>query len=192
MSHLLARLGDGLARPEIRGGLWAARVVPGWHAAVMAPLQFVMGDATSPQAAGSKVIAHVCNDLGGWGKGFVLAVSRCWPQPERDYRDWHRLRAENDFGLGAVRLVQVLPDVWVANMIGQHGIKRGSSGPPIRYDAVERCLTTLGAEAGRIGASVHMPRIGCGLAGGRWERIEPLVVTHLCQRGIAVTVYDFE
>lgn len=119
-------------------------------------------------------------------------MSRRWPQPERDYRDWHGRRADNDFGLGAVRLVQVETDVWVANMIGQHGIKRGSGGPPIRYDAVERCLTTLGAEAGRIGTSVHMPLIGCGLAGGRWKRIEPLVVTNLCQRGIAVTVYDFE
>ncbi|MEV6001124.1 Appr-1-p processing protein, partial [Streptomyces griseomycini] len=27
---------------------------------------------------GVKVIAHVCNDIGGWGKGFVLAVSRRW------------------------------------------------------------------------------------------------------------------
>lgn len=35
-------------------------------------LRFVRGDATSPQAAGPKVIAHVCNDRGGWGKGFEL------------------------------------------------------------------------------------------------------------------------
>ena len=38
--------------------------------------------------------------------------------------------------------------------------------------------------------SVHMPRIGCGLAGGTWERIEPLIVKVLCERGIPVTVYD--
>jgi hypothetical protein len=36
-----------------------------------------------------------------------------------------------------------------------------------------------------------MPRIGCGLAGGRWERIEPIVVATLCERDIATTVYDF-
>jgi O-acetyl-ADP-ribose deacetylase (regulator of RNase III) len=155
-------------------------------------LRIIRGDATSPQASGPKVIAHVCNDLGGWGKGFVVAVSRRWPEPERDYRQWHRHRAANDFGLGAVRLVPVRPDIWVANMIGQHGIKRGSAGPPIRYEAVERCLTTLGDHALRLGASVHLPRIGCGLAGGRWERIEPLVVAALCDRDVAVTVYDFD
>lgn len=169
----------------------ARSVVSGWHPAGVTPLRIIKGDATSPQAAGPKVIAHVCNDLGGWGKGFVVAVSRRWPQPERDYREWHRHRADNDFGLGAVRLVQVQADIWVANMIGQHGLQGGSGGPPIRYDAVERCLATLSGEAKRLGASVHMPRIGCGLAGGRWEQIEPLVTAQLCENGIAVTVYDF-
>jgi hypothetical protein len=31
----------------------------------------------------------------------------------------------------------------------------------------------------------------CGLAGGRWERIEPLIVQTLCEKDVAVTVYDF-
>jgi O-acetyl-ADP-ribose deacetylase (regulator of RNase III) len=158
----------------------------------MVPPRFIKGDATSPQAKGPKIIAHVCNDIGGWGKGFVLALSRRWPEPERDYRDWHRHRAGNGFGLGEVRLVRVQPDLWVANMIGQHGIRRGSAGPPIRYEAVGRCLMTVGAHALRLDASVHMPRIGCGLAGGRWDRIEPFVVAALSEREIAVTVYDVD
>lgn len=157
----------------------------------MTPLTIVQGDATSPQAKGPKVIAHICNDLGGWGKGFVVAISKRWPQPERAYRDWHRNRASNDFGLGAVQLVAVTPDIWVANMVGQHGMKAGSKGPPIRYEAVERCLTTLADEALRLHASVHMPRIGCGLAGGTWDRIEPIITRTLSARDIAVTVYDF-
>ena len=154
------------------------------------PLRIVHGDATSPQAKGPKIIAHLCNDQGRWGKGFVLAISRRWPEAEHDYRYWHRNRADNDFGLGAIRLVQVQSDIWVANMVGQHGIKRGSGEPPIRYEAVEQCLASLGDAALRLHASVHMPRIGCGLAGGRWEKIEPLIVATLCQRQIPVAVYD--
>jgi O-acetyl-ADP-ribose deacetylase (regulator of RNase III) len=157
----------------------------------MMPLTIIKGDATNPQAKGPKVIAHICNDLGGWGKGFVLAISKRWPQPELDFCEWHRARAGNDFGLGATRLVQVKPDTWVANMIGQHGIKTGSSGAPIRYDAVEHCLTALTEQVLVRGASVHMPRIGCGLAGGTWGRIEPIILRTLCERDIAVTVYDF-
>jgi O-acetyl-ADP-ribose deacetylase (regulator of RNase III) len=157
----------------------------------MEALRFVRGDATAPKADGPKIIAHICNDAGGWGAGFVMAVSRRWPEPEQAYRRWHRERERNDFGLGATQLVQVGEDVWVANMVAQRGTGP-SEGPPIRYDAVRRCLETVAGHAERLGASVHMPRIGCGLAGGRWERIEPLITATLGERGVATTVYDLD
>ncbi|MFJ8441425.1 macro domain-containing protein [Kitasatospora griseola] len=152
---------------------------------------YLRGDATAPQGKGVRVVAHVCNDLGGWGKGFVLALSRRWPEPEAAYRRWHRERAGNDFELGAVQLVQVESYLWVANMVGQRGVRTGrSTGVPVRYEAIDTALATLGGHARRLGASVHMPRIGCGLAGGRWERIEPLVTARLAACGTPVTVYD--
>lgn len=53
-------------------------------------------------------------------------------------------------------------------MIGQHGIYKDSKGlPPIRYDAVRQCLKEVALFAIDHKASVHMPRIGCGLAG--WQ-----------------------
>lgn len=122
--------------------------------------------------------------------GNVLAISRRWPEPEKSYRAWHRERASNDFGLGAVRFVQVEPYVWVANMVGQRGIRTGSKGVPVRYEAIDAALERLAEKAADLGASVHMPRIGCGLAGGKWSRVEPLVTDRLVRRGIAVTVYD--
>jgi len=122
----------------------------------------------------------------------VLAVSRRWPEPEKEYRAWHRARAANDFGLGAVRFVQVERYIWVANMIGQRGTRTGSKGVPVRYEAIDTALGLLADRAAQLGASVHMPRIGCGLAGGKWSRIEPLVTERLVRRGIAVTVYDHE
>ncbi|MFC3573924.1 macro domain-containing protein [Streptomyces yaanensis] len=156
----------------------------------MSGITYVRGDATVPFGKGVKVIAHVCNDIGGWGKGFVLAVSRRWPEPEKAYRAWHRERASNDFGLGALQLVQVERHVWVANMIGQRGIRTGSKGVPVRYEAIDAALARLADEASALGASVHMPRIGCGLAGGKWARVEPLISERLVGRGVAVTVYD--
>ncbi|WP_030855846.1 macro domain-containing protein [Streptomyces sp. NRRL S-37] len=156
----------------------------------MSEITYVRGDATVPSVKGVKVIAHVCNDIGGWGKGFVLAVSRRWPEPEAAYRAWHRDRAANDFALGAVQLVQVERYVWVANMIGQRGTRTGSKGVPVRYEAIDTALARLADRATELDASVHMPRIGCGLAGGTWSRIEPLITERLVRRGIPVTVYD--
>ncbi|MER6788947.1 Appr-1-p processing protein [Streptomyces sp. NPDC000658] len=156
----------------------------------MSEIAYVRGDATVPSVKGVKVIAHVCNDIGGWGRGFVVALSRRWPEPEAAYRAWHRERASNDFALGALQTVQVQRDVWVANMIGQRGVRTGSKGAPVRYDAIDAALARLADRALELGASVHMPRIGCGPAGGKWSRVEPLVAGRLAARGVAVTVYD--
>ncbi|MFD7999815.1 macro domain-containing protein [Streptomyces mirabilis] len=156
----------------------------------MSEITYVRGDATAPSVKGVKLIAHVCNDIGGWGKGFVLALSRRWPEPEAAYRAWHRDRAHNDFGLGATQFVQVEKYVWVANLIGQRGIRTGSKGVPVRYEAIDTGLAHVATKAAELDASVHMPRIGCGLAGGDWSRVEPLIMRRLVERGVAVTVYD--
>lgn len=156
----------------------------------MSGITYVRGDATVPSVKGVKIVAHVCNDIGGWGKGFVLALSRRWPEPEAAYRAWYRDRASNGFALGAVQLVQVERYVRVANMIGQRGTRTGSKGVPVRYEAIDTALTRLAGHAADLGASVHMPRIGCGLAGGKWSRVEPLITERLVKRGIPVTVYD--
>jgi O-acetyl-ADP-ribose deacetylase (regulator of RNase III) len=156
----------------------------------MAGITYRTGDATVPEGAGPKVIVHVCNDRGGWGRGFVVALSRRYPEPERDYRAWYAGRAQNDFGLGAVRFVEVGPDLWVANLIGQAGYKTENGRPPVRYDAIARGLSAVAAFAQEHGAAVHMPRIGCGLAGGRWEEIEPILTERLTAAGVPVTVYD--
>lgn len=158
----------------------------------MSAIRYVRGDATCPEGSGPRIIAHVCNDIGGWGRGFVLALSRHWTQPETCFRRWYHGRTENDFGLGAVQLVPVDHDLFVANMVAQHGIRSRThaAAPPIRYGALERCPATLASHAVELDASVHMPRIGAGLAGGRWDEIEPLIQRQLTDHGIGVTVYN--
>lgn len=157
----------------------------------MKEINYLKGDATSPQARGIKIIAHICNDLGGWGKGFVMAISKRWAEPEKAYREWHRNRAKNDFKLGSIQIIQVEPYIYVANMIGQRGTKIGSNGVPVRYEAIKSYLEKLAIEADILNASVHMPRIGCGLAGGKWEKIESLIIKILSENDIQVYIYDF-
>lgn len=144
------------------------------------------GDATDP-ANGPGIIAHVCNDQGGWGRGFVTAVSRRWPNPERAYR---RLCHFGDPALGVTQLVQVEPAVWVANMIAQHGYRGPTNPVPLDYAALERCLAAVAGHAVRLEVPVHMPRIGCGLAGGTWDEVAPIIRRTLVDQGITVTVYD--
>lgn len=156
----------------------------------MSTISFVKGDATEPSGDGPMIIAHICNDVGGWGRGFVLAVSQRWQDPEVAYRQWYRERSSNDFDLGATQLVAVEPDLWVANIIGQHDIRASDGEPPVRYWAIEAGLADLADEADAMGASVHMPKIGCGLAGGEWPTVEAIIERTLSAAGVAVVVYD--
>ena len=57
--------------------------------------------------------------------------------------------------------------------------------------AVEQGLAKVAEQSVADGASVHMPRIGCGLAGGEWSQIEPLIDKTLIAAGVNVYVYDF-
>jgi O-acetyl-ADP-ribose deacetylase (regulator of RNase III) len=163
----------------------------------MSAIVYLKGDATLPAGPGNRVIAHVCNDVGGWGRGFVTALSKRSAKPEQAFRAWYAGRVNNDFALGAVQFVELANDLWVANMVGQHKIAtkatvaRGEL-PPVRYEAISTALSSVGKFAKSNGASVHMPRIGCGLAGGKWEVIEPLLEAELLTRDISVFVYDFD
>jgi O-acetyl-ADP-ribose deacetylase (regulator of RNase III) len=154
----------------------------------MAKISHKRGDATAPEGVGPKVIVHICNDIGAWGKGFVMALSRRWPAPEAEYRKWHR--GVKGFKLGNVRLVKVDDDLWVANMIAQKGIRRKKGNVPLRYSALEKSLGKVAEFAEAHQAQVVMPKIGCGLAGGKWERVREIVQTELVDKGIDVTVYS--
>ena len=172
----------------------------------MTLINYVRGDATRPQGEGTQIIVHCCNTTGAWGCGFVLALSRRWRTPERAYRLWHRsgettviinhadevISSSVSFALGAVQLVAVEPShLYVANLIGQEGIRSDQHGrPPVRYDAIRQGLKCVATYATELEASVHMPRIGAGLAGGRWSEIVKIVTDELTSRGISVTVYD--
>ena len=114
----------------------------------MLPITYLTGDATEPQADGNAIICHVCNDAGGWGKGFVTALSRRWSAPEAAYRAWFAARKENDFGLGSIQLVEVGPALWVANPASESASprymsKRGSrtSGHAVAQSA-DPCIAS--------------------------------------------------
>lgn len=155
-------------------------------------IRYVIGDATHPQDDGNKLIVHVCNDVGAWGRGFVIALNQRWKTPEKRYREWYRNRATAGFGLGAVQFVHVerFPDLWIANVIAQAGLIARDNVQPFRVDALARAFVYVREFALKNRATVHMPRIGCGLGGAKWEIVEPVIKTELDDFGVDVTVYD--
>lgn len=168
------------------------------------PLNHVIGDASRPQGDGPRIIAHVVNDSGMWGAGFTSSLNKAWPEAGEDYRLWHRYRYQAtmdhpaSFAMGNVRYTCVEgglngkgdteKPLWVAHMIAQRGTKYTSSRP-LRYDALGGCLLKVSQMAVENNASVHMPRIGAGLAGGDWGIIQELLFDAFVRQAVPLTVY---
>lgn len=135
-------------------------------------LRYIIGDATRPVKMPA-LITHVCNDLGGWGRGFVLALSKSFPEVEAAYRKWFSYPVKPQ--LGDTQIVETkVEGIAVANMVAQHDVRWHGKIPPIRYGALERCLRTVYKDSHQD-FTVHMPRIGSVLAGGDWNVIEGII-----------------
>jgi hypothetical protein len=91
--------------------------------------------------------------------------------------------------LGAISEVPLERDLTLVNLVAQHGFGP-SAHPRLRYAALKKSLDQLAVIARRSRATIHMPRIGTGNAGGKWDVIKELIDDSLTRRGIAVTVYD--
>lgn len=155
-------------------------------------LSYVMGDATLPPLTDPKelrVIAHVCNTVNKWGKGFVVPLGQRYPGARTAY-----LKAASQAGkhlLGSVTWHLEDKTLLIVNMVAQEGIK-GRGGPLIRYDALAECLkrtVQLIQEKAAPYVSVHMPRIGCGLGGGDWKTVEAIIKRELCPHVSRCVVY---
>jgi len=153
-------------------------------------ISYLWGDALEPRGKGCQIIAHVVNDkTPNWGGfGFARAVKKQLPCVQSDFQQWASSDPEN-LSLGGVRLAEVAQDLCVMSMIAQHGYGP-SRKPRIRYGVLRNCLERLAEIAIERRASIHMPRIGSGQAGGKWPIVAELIDEALIQRGIDVTVYS--
>jgi len=152
-------------------------------------INYLKGDATEPRGSDQKILAFIVNDKAlAWGAGFGRIVQKKWSFVQKEFKEW-AVRNRNEFTLGNAHISTINDKLIAFKMISQHGYGP-SPTPRIKYTALESCLKKLAEEAVRSNASVHMPRIGSGQAGGSWEIISEIIDNTLCKKGIKVTVYD--
>mgnify|MGYP001606700477 CR=1 FL=1 len=155
----------------------------------MKTIKYIKGDATETIDSGDRCIIHICNDIGLWGAGFVLSLSKKWPQPGAAYRI---LAASEMPGmLGETQEILVQPGLWVINLIAQRGVRSSTNKQPLDYNVLRSTLLKeVDFIKSKCNSSVHMPRIGCGLGGGKWNDVKEILESTLCLNDIQVTVYD--
>lgn len=152
------------------------------------PIHMVRGDALLPRGSGQKILAHIVNDqTPNWGAGFGRALQSKWPLAHREFKEsFEVLRGRK---LGRTYLSRVTEDILTFQMICQRGYGQSAS-PRLRYGPLQLCLEQLRKAAAQNNATVHMPKIGTGEAGGAWGLISNLITEELCNKGVSVTVYE--
>lgn len=181
-------------------------------------IQYAIGDATVPMSDRPTVIMHLCNNVGVMNGGFVLPLRIRYPVNREFYELWYSLlqskvlvptgwqyipmldgSATQLYVSGSMQLGEFMvyphaptahtSDLWIANLIGQvlHG-----DPPYIRYPALQQAMeglaTLLLKDTHPVPMVVQCPRMGAGLAGGKWEMIEQMIEQTLVANGIEVTV----
>jgi O-acetyl-ADP-ribose deacetylase (regulator of RNase III) len=152
------------------------------------PLTSRHGDALEPVGAEPKLLLQVVNDQAlFWGGGFAKKAGKKWRSAQSQFRQWaydHR-----NLKLGNIHAVKVQPDLTLVSLVAQRGFRGPSSGPRLRYTALFSALEKVAELAKTQSATVHMPRIGTGEAGGSWNLIEGIIRETLISRGIKVRIY---
>lgn len=148
-------------------------------------IKYIKGNVLRSPA---QIIAHGCNCRGGFGSGIAATIKREFPQVAQAY-----LEKFNTVGwtLGEIQLVEVGPDKFFANCATQdrYGSPRGGK-VYVDYPAVKKVMEQLKSYSLLYNYTVAMPKIGAGLAGGDWSKIEA-IINEVFQE-IEVWVYIYE
>ena len=117
-----------------------------------------------------KYIAHGVNCKNTMGSGVARALYEKWPEVKRRYHEYppHKVT------LGRVQKAKVAEDKFVLNCFtqenfGYDGIKY------VSYDAIHRCFSVIKYLYGDDIDCLAIPKIGCGLAGGDWDVVRPII-----------------
>lgn len=132
-------------------------------------IKYVQGDLFESDA---DLIAHGCNCRNGFGSGVAFHMSQKYPKAKHYF---HEKYEEDGWKLGDVQFVKVFgKHDYIANCATQHSFLPRNMCH-VDYDAVRTCMEKVKEFAKAKSLRIAMPKIGAGLAGGDWSKIEAIL-----------------
>jgi len=127
------------------------------------------------------VIAHGCNCFCVMGAGIAKSIKENFPEA---YREDQKTKKGDQKKLGTCNYVTTNTGLIVVNAYTQYDYS--GKGPQVDYDAVATCMRWIKKEF--LGKRIGLPRIGAGLAGGNWERIEKIINKELGREDVTIVI----
>lgn len=123
-------------------------------------------------------VVHGCNTLGIMGAGLAKAVKDVYPEAYAAYR---KQFLERGLFLGEIITVPVdkppqgLPHKFIVNAMTQDRLAKYDGEFVVSYEAIGHAFERIRELAVASQLPVHVPLIGCGLAGGKWSEVAPII-----------------
>lgn len=139
------------------------------------------------------IIAHQVNCMGAMNSGLAKQIRAKYPEVYTRYQEVHVNPLYTGAGLdqlmGWVDFVNVGNNLNIANCYGQY--RYGTNERQTHYPSLFKCVNTLCEYSKATNVSIHLPRIGCGLAGGDWAIVEQLLkIAHDTNGSPNITVWE--
>ena len=116
------------------------------------------------------LIIHQCNAQDTMGSGVAKAIKDRYRQAYEDYISYFKL-IPKEKRMGLIQITKVNDKRSVCNLIGQlNYLPRGQRHTS--YDALTKGFEQV--KSAYIG-DIAMPKIGCGLGGGNWNKVSEII-----------------
>lgn len=132
-------------------------------------MKYVKGDLLNAEV---DVIAHGCNCIQTMGAGIARHIAQVYPEVEKaDFEFTPKVPSQR---LGKIDPVKVrhMEGCTIKYVVNCYTQLKVGEGLQVDYAAIEKAMQALHDFAKEKGFSVAIPKIGAGLGGGDWARIE--------------------
>jgi len=140
-------------------------------------------------------IGHQVNCYGVMGGGLALQIASKYPEVLRSYQDFIKdytyFNKSRRGLLGICQTTSIGGNCWIANLFGQYNT---GGGVQTDYNALATALSELEAKMLYIGKyKVALPvNLGCGLAGGDWKVVLPIIQKVFEKSEIELTLVEYK
>lgn len=152
-------------------------------------MRVIKGDLIKLALAGEfDVIAHGCNCFCTMGAGIAPQMARTFGA---NHFRLERRSYEGDYNkLGQIDWDNTMRPT-VVNAYTQYGFGRNHSNGtdiPLDYDALTLCMRKINHQF--KDKHIGLPQIGCGLAGGDWNRVSQIIEKELKDCTVTIVIYQ--
>lgn len=156
-------------------------------------MKVIKGDLISLAKQGQfNVIIHGCNCFCTMGAGIAAQIKKVFPKAYE--ADLTTRKGDKD-KLGGYSIGREIvgnsffhDELVIVNAYTQFNWARQNDAP-VDYDAISSVLSKVDKSFPHPKTRFGLPRIGCGLAGGDWEKVEDIILDKLGHRDTTVVVY---